>query len=300
MDTIKITVEQEGFYGLWHKADTESRNALIVIGGSEGNENIPMNVGRMFAERGIDTLGMCYFNVPGLPDNLIRVPVDPFEKAVMWLKGKGYEKVYIYGISKGGELALLAASLIPDISGVVALSPMHCVWSGLVGNKGLLDKKVTDISEFTWQGEDLPCMQIVLKYGPAIWHLLTQQQFDLKYMYERPLKNFREETAIKVENIQGDILFIYPADDLMWPSKAAVKYMIRRLEEKGFKHDVKELCYENASHIIVPLSPDALKMFKVERKYPEECRKSREDAFEKTVEWIEERNDTEICPEWLC
>jgi len=291
MDTEKITVEQEGFYGLWHKAETEvdSTKALIVIGGSEGNENIPMNVGRMFAERGISALGMCYFNVPGLPENLIRVPVDPFEKAVRWLKTKGYEKVYIYGISKGGELALLAASLISDISGVVSLSPMHCVWSGLIGNKGILDKKVSDISEFTWRGEDLPCMQAVLKYGPGIWHLISQQQFDLKYMYEIPLKNFREETAIKVENIKGDILFIYPEDDLMWPSGTAVKYMEKRLKEKGFSHDVKVLSYEKASHILVPLTPDALKMFKVERKYPEECKKSREDAFEKTLKWLSER-----------
>ena len=121
MDTMRITVEQEGFCGLWHKADAEadSSKALIVIGGSEGNENIPMNVGKMFAARGISALGVCYFNVPGLPDNLIRVPVDPFEKAVRWLKNQGYEKVFIYGISKGGELALLAASLIPEISGVI-------------------------------------------------------------------------------------------------------------------------------------------------------------------------------------
>ena len=276
---------------MWHKADKErdSKKALIVIGGSEGNENIPMNVGRMFAERGISTLGMCYFNVPGLPDNLIRVPVDPFEKAVAWLKDKGYEKIFIYGISKGGELALLAASLISDIGGVVALSPMHCVWSGLKGNKGLLDKKVTDIPEFTWRGEDLPCMQAILKYAPGVWHLITQQQFDLKYMYERPLEHFREETAIPVENIRGDILFIYAEDDLMWPSKAAVKYMEKRLKEKGFLHDVQELSYEKASHILVPLNPDALKMFKVERKYPEECKQSREDAFEKTIMWLDAR-----------
>jgi len=212
--------------------------------------------------------------------------VDPFEKAVAWLKNQGYEKIYIYGISKGGELALLAASMIPDINGVIALSPMHCVWSGLKGNKGLLDKKVTDISEFTWRGKDLPCMQAILKYTPGVWHLITQQQFDLKYMYERPLKNFREETAIQVENIQGDILFIYAEDDLMWPSKTAVKYMEERLKNKEFKYDVQEISYEKASHILVPLSPDALKMFKVERKYPEECKKSREDAFEKTVQWI--------------
>jgi len=291
VNTVRITVDEAGFYGLWHKADaeTDSRKALIVIGGSEGNENIPMKVGKMFAERGVSTLGMCYFNVPGLPDNLIRVPVDPFGKAVTWLKGQGYEKVFIYGISKGGELALLAASLIPEIGGVVALSPMHCVWSGLEGNKGLLDRKVTNISEFTWRGKDLPCMQTVLKYAPGIWHLITQQQFDLAYMYERPLKQFREETAIEVEKIRGDILFIYPEEDLMWPSGDAVAYMVKRLKDKGFTHDVQVLSYEKASHILVPLSPDALKMFKVERKYPDECRRSREDAFEKTLAWLAAR-----------
>jgi len=157
----KITVQQEGFYGLWHKSENEidPKKALIVIGGSEGNENIPTKVGAMFAEKGISALGMCYFNVPGLPDNLMRVPVDPFEKAVKWLKNKGYEKVYIYGISKGGELSLLAASLIPEINGVIAISPMHCLWTGLEGNKGLLDKKASDIPEFTWHGEDLPCIE---------------------------------------------------------------------------------------------------------------------------------------------
>lgn len=85
----------------------------------------------MFSENGISALGICYWNVEGLPNQLIRVPIEPFEKAVQWLKEKGYEKIFIYGISKGAELALLTASLIKDISGVVALSPSHCVWGGM-------------------------------------------------------------------------------------------------------------------------------------------------------------------------
>ena len=50
------------------------------------------------------TLGICYWNVDGLPKELVRVPVDPFEKAILWLKNKGYEKIIMYGISKGAEL----------------------------------------------------------------------------------------------------------------------------------------------------------------------------------------------------
>lgn len=286
----RTTVEKEGFCGMFHPVQNiEEKQVVIVLGGSEGNENIPMNVGAQFAEKGIPALGICYWNVPGLPEQLIRVPLEPFEKAIGWLKKKGYEKIFIYGISKGGELALLVASLMPDICGVIALSPIHCIWGGMKGNKGLLNKTFTKQSEFTWRGKDFPCMIAELKYGSAVKNFLLHQQFELSYMYENPLKNFDESTAIPVENINGDILFIYPEQDLMWPSKAAVEYMQKRLIDKGWKHNVTVLSYEKASHIMVPLDPPALKMFKVERKFKEECRKNRRDAFAKTIEWLKER-----------
>lgn len=291
MGMERTSVEKEGFYGIYHKArkPEDEKKVIIVLGGSEGNENIPLNVGAMFAERGIDALGICYFNVPGLPENLVRVPVEPLEKAVDWLKNKGYEKVFVYGISKGGELALLAASLIPEICGVVALSPIHCIWGGMNGNKSMVSKTFTVESEFTFRGKDFPCMSAELTYGPAVRNLIRERQFDLAYMYQRPLMNFNEETAIRVEDIQGDILFIYAREDLMWPSGDAVKYMMDRLKKHNWKYKATELSYEKASHILVPLNPSKLKMFKVERKFPEECKRSRLDAFEKTLSWLKER-----------
>ena len=39
-------------------------------------------------------------------------------------------------------------------------------------------------------------------------------------------------------------------------------------------------------HILIPSNPPKLKMFKIERQYPEDFRRSREDAFRKTVKWI--------------
>ena len=208
-----VTVAQEGFYGLYHVPvkDHDPKKVVIVVGGSEGNENIPMNVGAMFARCGIAALGICYWNVDGLPKELVRVPVDPFEKAILWLK-----------------------------------------------------------------------------YGPAIRNLILHQQFELSYIYEEPLKHFDEDTAIHVENIQGNILFIYAKEDLMWPSKEAVAYMVNRLEKHRFAFRVDVLEYEKASHILVPLNPSKLKMFKIERQYPEDCRRSREDAFHKTIKWISE------------
>lgn len=287
----RMTVEEVGFYGIYHKAEKvkNSKKIVIVIGGSEGNENIPKNVGKMFSDKGIDALGICYWNVEGLPKDLIQVPVDPFKKVICWSKNKGYNKIFIYGISKGAELALLTASLIPDICGVIALSPMHCIWSGMKGNDSITSKTFVNTSEFTWKGSDFPCMKAELKYGEAIKNLFLQQQFNLKYMYENPLKHFLEETAIPVENINGDILFIYATYDLMWPSKCAVEYMINRLKWNNWEYKVDVLEYEKASHILVPLKTSKFKMFKVERKYPKECKRNREDAFQKTIDWIDKR-----------
>lgn len=289
--SLEYNVKQHGFCGFYYGASTpvDKKNVVIVVGGSEGNDNIAKNVSKMFAQRGIAAMGVCYFNVPGLPDKLERVPLDPFEAVVDILHKMGFEKIYIYGISKGGELALLVASLIPAINGVIALSPIHCVWGGMDGRKGFLSTKFSAIPEFTWKGKDFPCMVADLSYGKAIRSLICQQQFNLSYMYERPLKNFDEKSAIPVENIQGDILFIYPAEDTMWPSKTAVTYMRNRLKKKGWKYRCDVLEYEKASHIIVPLNPPKLKMFKVERKYPDDCRKSRENAFDETVRWIKSR-----------
>lgn len=284
----RTTVAKEGFYGIYHEADqpVDRKKAVIVLGGSEGNEKIPMEVGKMFADRGISAMGVCYWNVEGLPDSIIRVPLEPFEKAVSWLREKGYEKIYIYGISKGAELALLCASLISDINGVIALSPSHCIWGGIQGNGSLFSKTFSKQSEFTWRGKDFPCMIAKVKYGRLFLNLIKERQINMRYLYEEPLMNFEEGTAIQVENIKGDILLIYPENDTMWPSKESVDYITRRLKERGFSYSVQTLGYEKASHILVPLNPSKLKMFRVERKYPKECQANRMDAFDKTVEWI--------------
>ena len=65
----RFTVERDGFHGFLHRPERDRfpGKALIVVGGSEGDEAIPLDLGRMFAQAGIATLGLCYWNVPGLP-----------------------------------------------------------------------------------------------------------------------------------------------------------------------------------------------------------------------------------------
>ncbi len=294
-----LTVESDGFHGFFFEpARTEpacealANKALIVVGGSEGNDNIPRGLGARFAREGIAALGVCYWNVPGLPDELVEVPIESIERAVAFLQSKGFEKVGIYGISKGGELALLAASLMPALSCVIALSPLDYVMPGITGNKSMASKGISERSSWTWREQPLPCVRggMRIPYGAIIWRLLATKQLEMRFMYERLLERANEDSFIKVENIAGPVLIISPAHDATWPSDAACKRIEERLRMRAHPWEVQRLSFQHASHIMVPMegamNARSLRMFKAERTYPRECAASREAAFTQTVAFL--------------
>lgn len=277
----QLTVEKQGFCGRFYPCINafDDKKAVIVVGGNEGDVTLSCTIGAMFAKRGIAALGVSFFDVPGLPDCLECVPIEPIEQAVEWLLAKGYERIAMYGFSKGAELSLLCASVIPEIGGVIGVSPIHCIW-------GKQSEQDALVSEFSYHGKRLPCMVAEIDYKRIVKGWILEQQMRFSDMYEQALKHFSEETAIPVEKIQGDIFLIYAQEDTVWCSALAVEYIRERLKQHCFMYSFTELSYQRASHILVPVNPPALKMFRVERKYPKECLESRLDAFERTIAWL--------------
>lgn len=292
----RFTVEHDGFCGFFHEPASGTGGAawfagkvLIVLGGSEGNENIPRNLGARFAEEGLAALGVCYWNAPGLPGELVEVPVEAVARAAAHLQSRGFGKVGVYGISKGGELALLAASLVPAISCVVALSPLDHVMPGITGNGGLVSKGVSERSSWTWRGKPLACAPggTRIPYADIVRRLLVERQLDMRFLYERMLERATEDSAIEVEHIGGPVLLISPEYDTMWPSDEAARRIEERLRAHGHPWEVERLAYERASHIMVPLETGALRLFRVEREHPQECAASRANAFKRTLAFLE-------------
>lgn len=286
----RFTVERDGFHGFLHRPlqDRFPGKALIVVGGSEGNDNIPLNLGRMFAQEGITTLGLCYWNVPGLPAELVEVPLESVERAAAFLKRSGFERVAMYGISKGGELTLLAASLIPDITCAAALSPLNYVMCGITGNGSLAKKGTANVSSWTWRGEPIEPFVPGFEVDKAgiVRRLVTERQLDMCWLYERALQKAPVGAEIAVENIGGPVLVVCAADDRMWPSAPACRAVEERLRAHDHPYAVKRLEYEHASHIIVPLASTLLRAFKIERAHPHECAASRADAFRQTLDFL--------------
>jgi hypothetical protein len=110
--------------------------AVVVIGGSEGGE--PTLTAAALADIGYPALAVGYFKEPGLPSCLCDIPLEYFARAVGWLRVQPEAKgrpVILYGASRGGEGALLIASLEPQLfEAVIASSPSANV-NGAFGGK---------------------------------------------------------------------------------------------------------------------------------------------------------------------
>ena len=82
-------------------------------------------------------------------------------------KEQGYRKIGIDGASKGSEMALVAGSLLSDISCVIARVPSYYVSEGLAG-KGKR-KGPSGTSCWSYKGKDLPYPK--LRHPSKIIHI---------------------------------------------------------------------------------------------------------------------------------
>ena len=106
------------------------------------------------ARAGIPALALAVNNFEDRPTRFSQLPVEYVVQAVDWLrqtvrpKGK---RVVLRGWSRGGELALLTASLSPTVNGVMAYAPRCYV--ALEQNKPNNFGDPTAAAAFTWQGK---------------------------------------------------------------------------------------------------------------------------------------------------
>ena len=109
---------------------------------------------QVFQAHGLTALALAYVMEEGLPRQFYHVPIDLLEAAAGRLHDMGYEKVGLWGISKGAELALTAGSLLPGlVDGVAAVAPMNTVCQGFSKTKGIT---ILPGSSWTFHGEEVP------------------------------------------------------------------------------------------------------------------------------------------------
>ncbi|MCM1263484.1 MAG: hypothetical protein NC313_12275 [Butyrivibrio sp.] len=296
MDWVRFELQKDGFRAYFHRGHKKAGKAVLFVGGAGCNEETCIKMGEEIAAQGYSVMVLGFYLWKGLPRELIHIPVDFAKKACKWLNENGYGEICMMGTSTGAGYTLLCASLIPQITKVIAVVPFDYVMEAM---KNMI--KPLGFSVYEYQGENLPYTPFSI-LDDGLWKGLQKfhktPEYGFKYFMRAAYETARlnPESRIKVENINGDILFLHPTWDDVWPSDAATARMIKVLQECGFAHEVREIAYENASHAI-GICPKGdkrmMRMFKRscpnEKKYPQACeaarKKSSEDIFNALGEW---------------
>jgi dienelactone hydrolase len=234
-----ISVRENGLVATWYPPASGKRGPVIlVLGGSEGGENGGKRLGAAFAAHGYGVLALAYFKAEGLPPQLQEIPLEYFAKAVTWLKAQPLADaghIGLYGISKGGEAALLVASRQSEIKAVVAAVPSSVVWQG-INFANYQDVKST----FSLDGQ--PVAYLPYDISAPFSGVLDLYVRSLKFADAHP------DAAIPVERINGPVLLLSAKGDSLWPSSAMSDRVIQRLDAHHFRFEHRHIAYADAGH----------------------------------------------------
>jgi dienelactone hydrolase len=244
--TTAEEVRTDGLVAQYIRPATPGRHpTLLILGGSEGGSRGVRALAAPFAAQGYAVLALSYFNTEGLPQNLDQIPLEYFATGLRWLAARAEvdaDRIGVYGISKGGEAALLVGSRNPQIRAVGAGVPSNVAWQGII--RPSWDNR----SSWSEGGRPLAFLSYDFSRGFTSIHAL----------YEGALANLAQhrDAEIPVERINGPVLLISGRADRLWPSSAMSDAVVARLRAHNFRFPVQHLAFENAGHAVS--SPPAL------------------------------------------
>ena len=238
---------------------------VITLGGSGGG--LDWEVAAALAGHGYAGFALPYFGFDPLPGSLNSIPLEYFERAIAWLSRQPEidpGRIGVYGISRGGELALLLASMNPMVRAVVGIVPGNVVWQGTgrpPSAPGTVAAKNGARSSWTYRGEPLPFVPYAMSWF-RIWTAVRVITFrkpvrflDLHHDSLRH-KKAALNAGIPVEQIRAPILLVSAGDDAVWPSEAMSEAVMRRLEARGFDYAAKHVKNAGAGHLLrLPYTP---------------------------------------------
>ncbi|AGB16666.1 dienelactone hydrolase-like enzyme [Halovivax ruber XH-70] len=213
---------------VYEPVDSQSGPGVLLLHGSGGS---PMRTtAALLAEHGYTAVALQYFDAPPLSEALSEVPLAYIETAAEFLRTfetVGSEQIGLYGGSRGGELALLAASTFDGFGPVVSVAGSGVVFEG--SDNGL----PTNTSTWTHDGEPVP-------YIPfrGVDSLEMADEADL------------QRATIPVEGIDDRVLLLSGADDTLWPSAALQQIAADRLAEHGHS-EFEHVVYEQTGHYFI-------------------------------------------------
>ncbi|HLR68836.1 MAG TPA: acyl-CoA thioesterase/bile acid-CoA:amino acid N-acyltransferase family protein [Virgibacillus sp.] len=247
-DVDRFPVREQGLVGtFFYHPKSRPLPTVIVLGGSEGG--LRESNAALLASYGFNSLALAYFGIEDLPKELVNIPLDYIEKAIGWLNDNpnvDSTKLGVFGTSKGGELALLSASMFPAIKAVVGYVPSGVVFPGI-------GHSTSGLSSWQYKGKSLPFAygevpkEVTMELKQAVH---TGEPISWRKTYQYWAKG-EKQAEIAVEDIHGPILLISGGDDQLWPADLMSERMITRLTEHNHPYYYEHFNFPKAGHAFV-------------------------------------------------
>jgi dienelactone hydrolase len=110
---------------LYVRPDAIPAPGILMLHGSEGGSAPYIGYdAKALAEAGFAVVTFCWFDCPGKPNRIYHIPLEDTLAGLSWLRASsavGGRKVGLFGWSRGGEQAVLLASLAPTMMDTVAV-----------------------------------------------------------------------------------------------------------------------------------------------------------------------------------
>lgn len=227
LDRIDLAID--GFVGtLAMPTDTtDSAPAAVVLGGNEGGIAGAETMAQFLAARGIPTLAVGYWGMPGLPEASSRIPLEYVVRAIEYLKevrGVDRDRIVVAGVSAGTEAALLLAAYEPDlVAGVVSIAGSSNVHSGYAPDAR--GGRLSGRSQWTWRGKDVPFSPLRIAPPPE------------------------DPSNLPVERLTADILLVCGERDVLTRACDAADAISARIDAAGGAAP-EALRYPEAGHFL--------------------------------------------------
>ena len=202
--------------------------AVVILAGSGGGLG-SVATSALLSAHGMVALALAHWNYPGTPPAMKDIDVEIVGVACDWLRrqpGVGDRRPSVVGISRGGELALLAGSLEPArVGSVVSLVGSGVAWGAFGPGSSVTD------NAWLFRGEPVPMMD--------------EDEDDPDACLEDP--DMVAAAEIPVEKAER-VLLVSSSRDGMWPSARLSAIAANRAARHGAENRVTHVEQPDAGH----------------------------------------------------
>ena len=233
----------------------EPRPAIVLLGGSEGNDGAARGAAPLWAARGYAAIGFPYYSpawgdqaqaFPDLPRGFANIPIDTLGDVLATLRARediDADRVGLLGLSKGAEFVLAAASRIDGFAAVAAIVPSDVIWEGWGAGS-----VPGETPSFSWQGQPLDFVPYE-GIERALGNVSQEQRVAMRVPHAegRDAHPERVEAArIRVEDIDEPVFVLGGGSDQVWDSGEMAARIAATRAEAGLETDA--LIFATAGH----------------------------------------------------